>query len=140
MDAAPPRPVADKAESAPRPDGAGAPARLRKRRDFIAANRGVRVVTPAFTLLVHPNHSTAGATAPRVGFTVSRKVGNAVARNRARRRLREMARLALGPVAIPGADHVFIARPQDAERPFDTLVSDMRAAMDKARKRLQANG
>lgn len=97
-------------------------------------------MTPAFTLLVHPRRPTDGTTTPRVGFTVSRKVGNAVARNRARRRLREMARLALAPVAIPDADHVFIARRLDNERPFDGLIADMRAAMEKARKRLTANG
>lgn len=107
---------------------------MRRRRDFLAANRGVRIVTPAFILLVRPNDSGAA----RVGFTVSRKVGNAVARNRARRRLREMARTGLAPRAVAGADHIFIARPQERERPFAELVADMARAVEKAGARLKA--
>jgi ribonuclease P protein component len=110
------------------------PARLRQRRDFLAANQGVRIVTPAFILLVRPN----GTARARFGFTVSRRIGNAVARNRARRRLREMARLAIGTHAIPGADHVFIARPQPAERPFAVLMEDARTALARAASRLAA--
>ncbi len=101
---------------------------MRKRRDFLAANSGVRVVTPSFILLVKPEASPEA----RAGFTVSRKVGNAVARNRARRRLREAARLVLPEIAVPHADHVFIARAGDAEIPFAALLADMRHAMDTA--------
>lgn len=107
---------------------------MRRRRDFLAANRGVRIVTPAFILLVRANDTGAA----RVGFTVSRKVGNAVARNRARRRLREMARIELAPRAVAGADHIFIARPQDIERPFAELAADMVRAVAKAESRLKA--
>lgn len=107
-------------------------ARITKRRDFLAANSGVRVVTPAFILLVKPG---VGPEA-RTGFTVSKKVGNAVARNRARRRLREVARLALAGAAVPGADHVFIARNQPAETPFATLLADAGSAVHKARRKL----
>ncbi len=88
---------------------------------------------PAFVLLVKP----AGNPAPRVGFTVSKKVGNAVARNRARRRLREAARLLLPEQGIAGADHVFIARPRDAELPWDELLGQMTEALAKARRRLE---
>lgn len=106
--------------------------RIRHRRDFLAANRGARIVTPAFILLVAPND----AGQPRVGFTVSRKVGNAVARNRARRRLRAMAAQAIGQCAVPGADHVFIARAMPDERPFAALLADAEAAMAKAAAKL----
>jgi len=110
-------------------------ARIRKRRDFLAANSGVRVATPSFILLVKPGASGE----PRAGFTVSKKVGNAVARNRAKRRLREVARLALGEAAIDGADHVFIARAQPAEAPFSTLLADAESAVQKARRKLAAS-
>lgn len=116
---------------------AGGPApsidRIRLRRDFLAANAGVRVPMPAFVLLVKP----AGHPAPRSGFTVSKKVGNAVARNRARRRLREAARLLLPAQGIAGADHVFIARAQDMELSWDALLGQVTEALKKARRRLE---
>jgi ribonuclease P protein component len=108
--------------------------RIRQRRDFLAANAGVRVPMPAFVLLVKP----AGHSRPRAGFTVSKKVGNAVARNRARRRLREAARLLLPERGLAGADHVFIARPRETELPWDELLGQVTEALRKARRRLEA--
>ena len=125
--------------SAPSADGSGADAprigisRITARRDFLAANSGIRVPMPAFVLLVKP---TAQGVA-RVGFTVSKKVGNAVARNRAKRRLREVARMALPELAVPSADHIFIARPQAAELPFDELLALTRKALGKAVRKLE---
>ncbi|WP_199553268.1 ribonuclease P protein component [Sandaracinobacteroides hominis] len=106
--------------------------RIRVRRDFLSANSGIRVPMPPFVLLVKP--TALGVS--RSGFTVSKKVGNAVARNRARRRLREVARLAMPSLAIPSADHVFIARPQKDETPFEELLDLTRKALTKARRKL----
>ncbi len=107
-------------------------ARITRRQDFLAANAGVRVPMPDFILLVKPN----GLAVTRVGFTVSRRVGNAVVRNRARRRLREAARLVMPEHAVEGADHVFIARHQQTEPEFGDLLQLTKKALGKARTRL----
>ena len=67
----------------------------------------------------------------RVGFTCSKKVGNAVARNRAKRRLREIARLVLPQHGAPGHDYVLIGRAGvTATRPFEQMLDDLRKALD----------
>lgn len=111
---------------------ATAVSRIRVRRDFLAANAGVRVPSTSFVLLVKPTDR--GET--RSGFTVSKKIGNAVARNRARRRLREATRIAMAEAGVAGADHVFIARRLDAERPFADIVHEARKALAKAGRKL----
>ena len=73
----------------------------------------------------------------RVGFTASKKVGGAVVRNRARRRLRALAREVLLPEAAPGYDYVLIARAETATREYTALRADMRVAL-KRLKLLQA--
>jgi ribonuclease P protein component len=65
----------------------------------------------------------------RVGFTATRKIGNAVIRNRARRRLREAAAAILPVAASPGHDYVLIARSGTIDRPYDKLLADLRAAL-----------
>ncbi len=67
----------------------------------------------------------------RVGITVSRKVGNAVVRNRARRRLRAVARETLPGQAMPGHDYVLIGRKGTLSRPYDALRGDLEAALAK---------
>jgi ribonuclease P protein component len=74
------------------------PATLAKRADFLAANRGIRVARPGFVLLVNPSHPEG---AMRFGVTVTKKIGNAVVRNRMKRRFRELLRDALPAMACP---------------------------------------
>ena len=67
----------------------------------------------------------------RLGLTVSKKVGNAVIRNRMKRRFRELARAVLPEAGIPGADHVLIGRNGGIERPFAELAADLKRALGK---------
>jgi ribonuclease P protein component len=85
-----------------------------------------------FVLLVRPR----GDADPimRLGLTVSKKVGNAVVRNRMRRRFRELARAILPQAGIPGADHVLIGRAGGIERPF----AELGAELEKALRKLEA--
>jgi ribonuclease P protein component len=77
--------------------------------------------------LPHP-----GAESLRIGFTVTKKVGNAVIRNRTRRRLKEAARLLLQERDIRGYDLVLIGRDATRGRPFNRLMEDLARAMEKA--------
>ena len=84
---------------------------------------------PGFILLVRPRGD--GDPVLRLGLTVSKKVGNAVVRNRMKRRLRELSRLVLPQAGIAGADHVLIGRAGGIERSFAELVADLRRALAK---------
>lgn len=103
---------------------------LRKRSDFLAAARARRQGTAS--MMVQARDRRDGDPAIRVGFTCSKKVGNAVARNRAKRRLREAARLVLSEHGRPGWDYVLIGRRDvTAARPFQDLLDDLRYALKK---------
>jgi ribonuclease P protein component len=116
----------------PRPQAAQRLTILRKRSDFLAANRGARIPTPGFVLLVRTRDD--GDAAMRVGFTVTKKIGNAVVRNRMRRRFRELARDLLAAKGVPGADHVLIGREGGIERDFGLLRHELAQALEKARR------
>ncbi len=101
---------------------------MRKRADFLAANRGVRVARPGFVLLAHPN----GGLGTRYGITVTRKIGNAVVRNRMKRRFRELLRAALPASGLADHDHVLIGREGGMERDFALLGEELAAALARA--------
>jgi ribonuclease P protein component len=105
---------------------------LRKRSEFLAANRGKRFPMPGFVLLVRDRAD--GDEALRVGFTVTKKIGGAVVRNRMKRRLRALARELLPTGGVPGADHVLIGRNGGIERDFGLLRAELAKALDKARR------
>ena len=68
----------------------------------------------------------------RIGFTVTKKIGNAVVRNRMKRRFRSLARELLPSLGIAGSDHVLIGRAGGVERDYATLRDELRAALAKA--------
>ena len=105
---------------------------LRNRPDFLRAASARRQATPGF--LLQARHRAAGEIAAqsaiRVGFTCSKKVGNAVARNRAKRRLRALTREVLPAAARPGWDYVLVGRKDiTAERDFAALKADLARAL-----------
>ena len=118
---------------------------LKARADFLrvaAAHR--RAVAPGLVLQAarRPEGSNCGEIV-RVGFTASRKIGNAVIRNRAKRRLRSVAADILSREGRPETDYVLIARAATVERPYQALVADLEAALrrvdhGKERNRLSA--
>jgi ribonuclease P protein component len=128
-------------EAAPQSRGFGLPVsevsaasglvRLKTRADFLRVAAGRRrAVRPGLVLQAAPHPlGTTGAEAVRVGFTASRKVGNAVVRNRAKRRLRAAAAAVLGRAGRPGTDYVLIARGGTGGRPYAELVGDLATAL-----------
>lgn len=102
---------------------------LTRRADFLAANRGLRVARPGFVLLARPN----GGEGLRYGITVTKKVGNAVVRNRMKRRFRELLREALPDHGLPDHDHVLIGRDGGIERDFAAMRDELGVALQRAR-------
>ncbi len=100
---------------------------IRKRADFLAAQGGLKAGAP--TLLLSRTLAPNGLGEPRLGFTVTKKLGSAVVRNRIKRRLREAARLVFRDGALAGYDYVAIARPAALDADFSALLDDMKRAL-----------
>jgi ribonuclease P protein component len=115
-----------------RPQEAQRLATIRKRADFLAANGGKRASTPGFILLVRDRKDASAAM--RVGFTVTRKIGGAVVRNRMKRRFRALAREIIPQQGFAGADHVMIGRSGGVEREFGALRTELEDALNKLRR------
>jgi ribonuclease P protein component len=104
------------------------PQQLRKRADFLRAASARRQGVPGFLLQARARDD--GNPVVRQGFTCSRKIGNAVLRNRAKRRLREVARMVLPLLARPGWDYVLVGRPDaTVSRDFALLLADLETAL-----------
>ena len=111
------------------------PGRLKNRPDFLAVQKGKRLRGPYF-LLETLDRGEPGQ-APRIGFTVTKKQGNSVERNRMRRRLKEAVRQVAGVPFKPGHDYVVVARRDTLAAPFDRLVAALteRVAESAGQKR-----
>ena len=106
--------------------------RLKRRPEFLAvASSGLKAAMPGLVLQARPRGDDEP---PRVGFTASRKVGGAVVRNRARRRLKAAAEQVLGRSGRAGDDYVLIARSETVRRSFALLVEDLGRALGRVER------
>ena len=109
--------------------------RLTRRPDYLRVARGRRkAVTPGLVLQASSLASSMSGPRPRVGYTASKKVGNAVARNRARRRLKAVVHDVLSERADEAMDYVLIARATTVARSYDDLLNDLRQALDRVNR------
>ena len=108
-------------------DAAIAIERLKKRADFLACAQAPSAARGAVVVQARPRADAQPLV--RAGFTATKRLGGAVQRNRAKRRMREAARLLLPDLARPGFDYVFIARGGVTTRPWARLLDDVKSAL-----------
>ena len=112
---------------------------IKRRAHFLRVRGGARWACPSFALECRPRPGEVqfeptreeARPASRFGFTVTKKLGNAVVRNRIKRRLREAVRHSASPYSLPDHDYVLIAREAALRRPFADLVTDLRTALQR---------
>jgi ribonuclease P protein component len=102
--------------------------RMKRRQEFVAAAKASYSAKPSLIVQARKRDDDG---IPRVGFTATKKIGNAVVRNRVKRRLRAVARLVLSPEARPGHDYVLIGRAGTGEKPFTSLIEDLNSALQR---------
>ncbi len=124
----------DAPDATPRSDGAFSLVTLTRRADFLRAARGRRTAMPGFILQAY-RRAEAPQGPIRIGYTCSRKVGNAVARNRAKRRLRALARDIITMDGRPGWDYVLVGRAETTSAlPYAALRTDLQRALTKVHR------
>jgi ribonuclease P protein component len=104
-------------------------ATIKVRADFLRIRGGAKWNTPGFLIEAKAARDPDGP--PRFGFTVTKKLGNAVVRNRIRRRLKEAVRKAQINLAWQGFDYVVVGRPPAFDLPFDRLVADIETGLKR---------
>lgn len=117
---------------------ASPPERLTKRASFLRAAKGVRYFSPSMSVQFAAM-ARAADDAPRFGFTVTKRTGNSVERNRIRRRLREAVRLAPALEAQGGGDYVIVAKREALATPFAALTEELQKGVRKANARAAKN-
>ncbi len=114
---------------------------LRKRREFVAMRDGTRMHSSSFVLQVRQrNDGLVAEDNVRIGYTITKKIGNAVVRNRIRRRLREAIRLALPDIARKSHDYVVIGKRTALNATFESLVAQLGLAITRAHQRTSKSG
>lgn len=103
--------------------------RLTNRPQFLHVAKGLRAARPALVVQANPSRAQDDSPQMRVGFTATKKTGNAVRRNRAKRRLRVLADTLLPQFGMPGWDYVFIARLQTADSQWEQLLDEGKGAL-----------
>jgi ribonuclease P protein component len=117
---------------------------LKRREDFLRLRGGVRWSTGAFVIETkrrgeHSGAKVYAAVGPRFGFTVTKKLGGAVVRNRIRRRLKEALRCLEPDAALPGHDYVLIARARASDLSFERLKQDLVRGLTHVNETLRRN-
>jgi ribonuclease P protein component len=103
--------------------------RLKTRRQFLAVAKGLSAARGAVLIQDLPRDPPGEAPVIGLGFTATKRIGGAVVRNRAKRRMREAARLLAPLHGQPGHDYVFVARNGVPDRPWDRLLDDVKSAL-----------
>lgn len=109
--------------------------RLTKRPQFLHAAKGLRAARPLLVVQANMPRAQVDSLQARVGFTATKKIGNAVHRNRAKRRLRALADALLPGFGMPGWDYVFIARLQTADAEWAQLLDEGKGALISLRSK-----